>query len=320
MKNKTLEEKVINILEDLRDITVNQNMAYDTKDEWMEKFKKIVENENKICGLNNDYSKFNSYEKMLFYKRTANRLHIDCDVSLRTMIIYALAFPHVLEDGRKLKSYDTYKYSFTNGKTFDYRGDTMNSFKQITDCYFSFCEDELGKADNDSFKQFVELNHTIGNFIPVPFKGIDRNNSLSFNVKRNSTVGDYWDLTMDKIWKWYLNNDDKYLYELVGRDVELKQMVEDWLSIFGKGNKGWKNFIDRNYLGDFVDEDYKPIPFWDNHLEKVVPDNLEKCNCFFKKVSRAIESRGIDIAEAVEEKLLNMTNEEVLELLGIDKN
>lgn len=312
-----MKEKVINILEDLRDITVNKNMEYDTKDEWRELFKKVVDNENKIFGSNKAYEDFNNYEKMLLYKRCANRLGIDCDVALRTMIIYALAFPYVLDNNRSLKKNSTYKYSFSNGRTFDYRGDTMNSFKQISDCYLSFCErDDI--QNSEPFKRFVELNHTIGNFIPVPFKGGDRNNSLSFNMKRNSTVGDYWDLTMFKICKWYINEDDKYLEELAGKDENIKKMTKEWLSIFGKKLDGWKNFVDKNYLGVFVDSNYRPIQFWCDHVRSMLPQKLEQCNSFFDKVSRAIESRGIDIAEIVEDKLLNMTNEEILELLGID--
>lgn len=320
MKNKILEKKVIQILDDLRDITINKNMEYDMKNEWKELFKKVLENENKIFNDNKNYDNFNSYEKMLFYKRSANRLHIDCDVSLRMMIIYALAFPYVLDNGRKLKENYIHHYSFVNGKTFDYRGDTMNSFKRITDCYLSFCESEDIK-NSDSFKRFVELNHTIGNFIPVPFKSIDYNHSLSFNVKRNSTLKDYWDLALDKIWKWYLNNEDQYLKELLGDDNELMQMVKEWLSIFGAGQEGWKNFVDRNYLGIFVDENDKPIQFWLNHSENVMPTTIEQCNSFFDKVSRMIEFRGIEIAEAVEEKLINIKiNEDILELLGIDND
>lgn len=312
-----MKEKVINILEDLRNITVNKNMEYDTKDEWKKLFTKVVENENKIFGSNKNYDDFNSYEKMLLYKRCAIRLGIDCDVALRTMIIYALAFPYVLDNDRKLKKHGTYKYSFANDKTFDYRGDTMNSFKQITDCYLSLSESNA-VTNNESFKRFVELNHTIGNFIPVPFKGIDAEKYLSFNMKRNSTVGDYWDLTMFKICRWYINEDDKYLEELVGKNQDIKQMTKEWLSMFGKKYDGWKNFVDKNYLGDFVDSNYRPIQFWCDHVKDVFPQNIEQCNSFFDKVSRAIESRGIDIAEAVEDKLLNMTNEEIIELLGID--
>ena len=97
-----MREKIIGILNEFRENSIEEIILYDTKDLWKNDFKKNIEIENKIFDTNYNYDKFNSYEKMLLYKRTNGRFGIDCDVSIRTMIIYALAFDFVLEKNRKI--------------------------------------------------------------------------------------------------------------------------------------------------------------------------------------------------------------------------
>lgn len=315
MEKNEIEEKLAN----LKNSTIDEISNYDVKDEWKEELKEFSTIENKIFGLKEDYSSFNSYKKMLLYKRVANTLNIDCDVSLRSTIIYALAFDYVLKNNRKLQNQlsSKYKYCLTNNKDFDYRGDTMNSFKQITDCYLKFSRNELNckQEDFEKVRKFVELNHTIGNFIPVPFKTLDNRKFLSFNIKRNSTVGDYWDLTIYYIYNWYITEDKKYLTKLVGKSDNLQNIIKEWLQLFGIGINGWKEFVNKNYLlNSFVDKYYQPIEFWKGHFEgKVKPINGQ-CQEFFNKVPNMIEKRGKAIAKVVVNKLKdeNLTNDEIL--------
>lgn len=314
------ENKVKEKLDNLRNSTIDEITYYDVKDEWKSKLEKLNDIENKIFELKEEYDSFNSYKKMLLYKRTANNLGIDCDVSLRSTMIYVLAFDYVLENKRKLQKqpYSGCKYCLTNKNDFDYRGDTMNSFKQITDCYLNFFKNDIEhKSENfENVRKFVELNHTVGNFIPVPFKTLEKRRFLSLNIKRNGTVGDYWDLTLYYIYIWYITEDKKYLTKLVGKSDNFQNMIKEWLKIFGTGMDGWKEFTNKNYLyNSFVDENYKPIYFWKGHFDgEVKPTEVKHCLEFFEKVPSMIEKRGKTIAEVILNKLKkeNLTNDEIL--------
>ena len=99
-----MREKIIKILNELREDSIEKIAFYDTKDLWTDDFKKTLDIEHKIFNINYDYDRFNNYEKMLLYKRINGRIGVDCDVSLRTMIIYSLAFDFVLENNRKISN------------------------------------------------------------------------------------------------------------------------------------------------------------------------------------------------------------------------
>lgn len=197
----------------------------------------------------------------------------------------------------------------------------MNSFKRISDCYLQFCQNGHDLKNSEYFKKFIALNHSIGNFIPVPFKYINNKKSLSFNVKRNSTLSDYWDLTLFNICQLYLTNQEKYLNKLAGSSDELKKIVKEWLGKFGEGKDGFKNFINKNYLTPFININYnlEPIIFWEGHLDSVAPKCAKQCEDFFKIVSEKIELRGKNIAEILKGKLKTMTNDEIIKILGVDK-
>ena len=184
----------------------------------------------------------------MLYKRLASNLDIDCDVSLRSVMVYMITFDYVLNDNRKLQNQmnSKNKYCLTNGINFDYRGDTMNSFKQIVDCYLKFLKSN-SKYKEEYFievKKFLELNHTVGNFIPVPFKSFGNKKYASFNQKRNLKLGDYWDLTIYYIYNWYISEDKKYLIKL---DENLS--VFDTIDYVAKGDIRLKI---RDILGAFM--------------------------------------------------------------------
>lgn len=305
MDKNEIEEK----LDILRNSTAEEIKRYDVKNEWKEKFREHIEIETRVFFENEEFEDFNSYEKMLLYKRLAGNLDIDCDVSLRSIMIYAIAFDYVLDDNRKIQNqiHSKNKYCFTNGINFDYRGDTMNSFKQILDCYLNFLKSE-SKYTDESFinvRKFIELNHTVGNFIPVPFKSLTNKKYVSFNQMKNSKVGDYWDLTMYYIYNWYISENENYLIKLVGKSDDYLNVVKEWLKKFGSGMQGWKEFVDKNYLkGSFVNEKYEPEQFWNGHFNgKIKPEGIDLCKEFFSKVPEWIEIRGQKISEVIKNKL-----------------
>ncbi len=116
------------------------------------------------------------------------------------------------------------------------------------------------------FSQFAKNTHTIGNFIPLP---VDGKNSL--NTRRNnSPLNDYWDIALECIKLYYYDKKENHLKNYIDNSTKCNKK---WLDDFGKGKKGWKKFIEENYLQDFVEKDknsnYKPIQFWDNHWKEI---------------------------------------------------
>lgn len=259
-------------------------------------------------------------KKCLLYKRLASNLDIDCDVSLRSVMVYMITFDYVLNDNRKLQNQmnSKNKYCLTNGINFDYRGDTMNSFKQIVDCYLKFLKSN-SKYKEEYFievKKFLELNHTVGNFIPVPFKIFGNKKYVSFNQKRNLKLGDYWDLTIYYIYNWYISEDKKYLIKLVGKSEDYLIVVKEWLKEFGSGIKGWKEFVDKNYLKDsFIDGQYKPLELLKGHFSgKIKPTKIEDCEEFFSNVLKWIKIRGEKISKEIKIRLEkeNFNNDQII--------
>lgn len=156
---------------------------------------------------------------------------------------------------------------------------------------------------------FLSMYHTIGNFIPTP-RGFNRARS----GKQCDAEYDYWDLTLLKIREWYVSAEteeekEKIILELLHKKEmdQVCQNCKEWLKYYeerGSKEDGWKNFINSNYLQDFVKgDDYKPISFCENHdwNNIKVDDHVE----FFMTVSSLIYLRGKRLLEALEEKLNN---------------
>lgn len=132
-------------------------------------------------------------------------------------------------------------------------------------------------AENDDLIKFIKCNHTLGNFIPVPFKSGGRN----FNSARYNATNDFWDLTLYYIYCWYnpeekknLEKDDSNevkvcdceknedLYKLLGENSKNVERCIEWLKAFGS----WNEFVEKNFLQPFV---YKFECESDNAEEKV---------------------------------------------------
>lgn len=189
-------------------------------------------------------------------------------------------------------------------------GDTMNSVN--TTLNQAFPEDKSIKcrvrkyADKDKkdeflskfdkvegLKKFISLYHTIGNFIPFP---------CGCNGPRGTgKTKDYWDLALLCIYKYYKLKEEKWIEAIVG---DKKDYFIKWLKGFGS----WDNFVEKNYLQDFVcvnestkDEDQKygsPKELWEKHFkefenkEAALPTDKEQIEQFCKNASAWILARG----------------------------
>lgn len=109
--------------------------------------------------------------------------------------------------------------------------------------------DEIKNAENNwcIIEEFLRVNHTLGNFMPVPSK---------FNTKRNESFKDYWDKTLYIIYNWYKKIGQEKKSTEVDKLLQKlnEECIVDWLSAFRdeKGNPSWNVFVEKNYLQPFV--------------------------------------------------------------------
>lgn len=163
--------------------------------------------------------------------------------------------------------------------------------------------------------KYIRLNHTIGNFIPVPFVegGGDFNSPRGFD----GSSYDFWDLALMCIYNYYFSIHDstcnlKYphydLKWLLGKDQNV-DLCRNWLDSFGSSASGWDTFVKQNFLQDFVEgeeNDHYGLPkeLWEGHFEgTVIPKKEEHYNDFFKYASERIEARGKKIAKKIKNEL-----------------
>ena len=159
----------------------------------------------------------------------------------------------------------------------------------------------LSRFDNiKGLKEFISLYHTIGNFIPFP---------CDCNTKRGrGKTQDYWDLTLLCIYIYYEEKKEDYIETIVGN--EKKNYFIEWLNGFGS----WDNFVEKNYLQDFVNENPKyvshdecqkyglPKELWKDHFDNfdgkfdgkkvALPTNKEQIEQFCNNASAWILARG----------------------------
>lgn len=91
---------------------------------------------------------------------------------------------------------------------------------------------------------FGRLTHSIGNFMPV---------CCGFNVGRLKKTNDLWFIALDCIY-WYYNTDkDEYLKRFLS-NISVVEHTKEWLMGYGQ----WENFVNENYLQDFLQDPNDP--------------------------------------------------------------
>lgn len=305
-----------------------------------------------------------SWEKMCCYFLDTSEF--DCDVSLRNIVVYWLAFLNESDQKEWRIDYQeraTVKFCLRNGLKYELRGDTMNSYatpvigclrsdlinlldneavdeekhfkeryqlfdKQcggkiawsayILDQYPKFREqfenEQYVKSHlRESIDNYIRWNHTLGNFIPVPFHWINnvveyKNGLAEFNSPRGTgATHDYWDRALMIIKDWYMlpkKDRNSCLVTLVKNKNSNVINCAMWLESFedGKCENGWKNFIEKNYMEPFVDQNNEPKRLW-------MPDKKDRYEIFFSTTSALIQERGRLIADSIKVKLQNMSDD-----------
>lgn len=202
--------------------------------------------------------------------------------------------------------------------------DLLDNIKDYDDGKINQLRDDLRKfiKTHTNIKIFLRVNYTLGNFMPVPFIG---QNSGQFNSPRGfGSSKDYWDLAMVCIYNFYnsdkkikKNNKDVYtLNWLLQSNNKNEELCKKWLYSFGYGQNGWNNFIERNYLQDWVEDKEqgfgKPLELWDGHFEgDVEPKEKPQFEQFFKIASIRVIARSVRIAQELNKNLKAQINEKI---------
>lgn len=217
----------------------------------------------------------------------------------------------ILSDGCFVKKYQDF------GKK---RGDKLVWSAYMLDKwtdFISLLEDVLvkNKISKVAVDKYVRLNHTIGNFIPVPFVegGGEFNSPRGFD----GSSYEFWDLALMCIYNYYFSIHDstcnlKYphydLKWLLSNDQNVN-LCKNWLDSFdAEGDQTkWDAFVEQNFMQDLVNSEQghygMPKELWEGHFAGAVMPKGEQYNAFFENASERIEARGKKIAEKITKEL-----------------
>lgn len=332
---RTLEEKIADIKKTLQSKCVDKLAQFDVKngeEDGNPYHRAYLDKTKADMGAlfkKDAWADLDSWEKLCCYKISGSK-GVDCDAALRSTVIYQMAFGY---DSPKIEQYKQGYYQL-QCREFTLHGDTMNSYnttvheflrtygheedrvagflvkvgnvwgtRNLADANWEVCILEnyeyFSKIIPPAAKEFFRLYHTVGNFCPIP-------NRLNNPRGYNSNSKDYWDLALLCIYYDYCQGHNlKYTLEwLFKKDAGL---CRDWLKNFGEGQSGWDNFVERNFLQDFVnqtDGHYgPPKELWKGHFTNSVMPPKADFDQFFTNASAWIAARGIRIALAVKAAL-----------------
>lgn len=303
---KTLKQDIDNILEELRDRPVEELVTYDLKRNWWQE------------------STVDPWQLMCYYKKDKSPVG-DCDASLRSMVIYWLAFGYkdwrLCPDGRG--NFQLEK----EGVGYAVRGDTMNSYATTAHAYFRLKGMEKGNGTwydailnhydsfaplwQGAFADFVKLCHTVGNMIPIPSGGLTRARGVG-------PMKDYFDLYLTWLFEYIAQTNEREgayrdrLFSGISFASEVFPGMGELIEFLAP-YESWDAYVRRNYLEVFCQhrrdngETYftKGLPLWHNHRSSngVLPQSAEECEEFFQNAAERILTRGRQIILAIKGKL-----------------
>lgn len=175
----------------------------------------------------------------------------------------------------------------------DISGDTMNSFKTLYNQVYI----DKGYDDDSSarylMEQFAHLTHTLGNFIPCP---------NYFNQERSHTSKDFWDLTLEEIY-------DNYCYSNYKLSKKYPN-INKWLN---ENHSSWKDFITKNYLEDWVDNDFEIVKLFQDHsFNNTIPMDYDSFIECIQNINERIIKRSVRLLQRIKQN--NLLNDDELYL------
>ena len=218
--------------------------------------------------------------KLSSYLSDTDLKQFDCDVCEEMTTSYLKAYHWLDGYWSEQQPSTAVKYEVTNGDI-TYRGDTMTSAGIPIKNYIQLKMSGQSKIQGNMWElyflrnmekiklspeagRFLQLTHSIGNFIPVP---------SGFNTGRSGEYAkwDSWDLTLTQIFQWYTDNSNmtdicnhgalERLFTYAKNKESAIQYCEAWLQLFGT----WENFVNENYLVAFLDKIGVPKKFFLGH-------------------------------------------------------
>ena len=141
----------------------------------------------------------------------------------------------------------------------------------------------IDEVSPEEINSFFTTCSTIGAYIIFPAKRI--NNKMTINGARgvNHKIQDRFDLTLECIRRFYLNQQSP-LTDVLERNANFFKLFLDF--------KGYINFF---LLQDLVEEDYAAIKFWsnfDNFETAPLPNNKEEYLSYMSELLRFVKARN----------------------------
>lgn len=191
-------------------------------------------------SISNYYEKENTKDVFI----TNDRVKGDADRIPISYSIYYLLWKDILD----LESNQLNGKANTKCEEIEFNGDTLNTRDFILSVDNKYLFDMCKDIDKNEILETVDLvedfrikYETLGNFMPMP-EGL--------NQKRGKPLQDRFDMYLYEVKKFY-ENEYNYFGKLETLGEELKRK-ENYFKGFGS----FKNYIEQNYLQDFVESDY----------------------------------------------------------------
>lgn len=191
-------------------------------------------------SISNYYEKENTKDFFI----TNDKIKGDADRIPISYSIYYLLWKDILD----LESNQLNGKANTKFEEIEFNGDTLNTRDFILSVDNKYLFDMCKDIDKNEILETVDLvedfrikYETLGNFMPMP-EGL--------NQKRGKPLQDRFDMYLYEVKKFY-ENEYNYFGKLETLGEELKRK-ENYFKGFGS----FKNYIEQNYLQDFVEDDY----------------------------------------------------------------
>ena len=195
---------------------------------------------------------------------------------------------------KKLPNGDTMQLTHSNGGYLKWKNYEFGSDAMINDLFYTRAKKSIPilkdiLRDYDGFVENSERNAwTIGGEIIFPRHG----NSMNQLRGTNAYIMDRWDLTLECIRRFYLNEKSP-LYDVLDRDRYFYELFVDF-----------KGYVDFFFLQDCVTSDYRNVIFWqdDCSLTKTMPlpETAGEHLVWTEKTVRFINKRAERMVRALE--------------------
>lgn len=300
MNKKNINQNNNEVIEKLLSLTKDEFIRHDVVED-------CVNPHTQKPLLNGDETPMEKYQK---FKNA--EFDYDADVSIQAMCVAREAYQPLFEKGGDKEGWffypqDDYDYKYNKerlkleirnaGKTYTYRGDTMNTiattlkeFRRIFGTAAALPEE----AD-----RLADLYHTFGNFMLLPYRSGASINQIR-GIKESH---DYFDLYLLAVYNSYFTSAVKAekvweMADVLGENSALTLFFEYLAQVYGMEKSGWKHFVEYNLLQDYVevnpDGSYgKPKELWKGHFKgDVKPKAMDEFQQFWRNASDRILARG----------------------------